>query len=84
MTHGGYSAVARKLSEVLRPEVPVSRQQVYEWSKRGTRNAAGTPFPQPGDDGRFSFLDVIEWYSTGLAPRSTAQRLVWDRYREAA
>lgn len=44
MTTGGYTDVAEALS--ARYGVTVSRQQVFQWWKRGTRNADGTPFPR--------------------------------------
>jgi hypothetical protein len=54
----------------------VTRQRVYEWWKRGTKNAAGQPFPcevrtvagaparRPGR--HFSYDEVLAWLKPGI------------------
>jgi hypothetical protein len=44
MRANGFSGVAQLLTD--RYGEAVTRHRVYEWWKRETRNAAGTPFPR--------------------------------------
>lgn len=46
-TSGGYSAVARHLTQVFALDPPLDRRQVYDWARRRTVNAAGHTFPRP-------------------------------------
>ena len=83
MNEGSYSKVARAINEELAPASPVSRQQVYEWYTRGTRNAAGEPFLDPvrRDEEAaatkprlfFSVPQTIAWRRAGLSENSMRQ-----------
>lgn len=76
MTEGGYSDVAKALTDRFGLQPPVDRRQVEIWSKRGTRNKAGRHFPDPVHEDRnakprqprllFSIEQVIEWYAAGV------------------
>jgi hypothetical protein len=76
MATGGFSGVARMLSEHFGLEPPLDRRQVYQWHKRGTRNQAGVPFPEPAHQDMsapvnrpFKFFDydeVLRWAEPGV------------------
>jgi hypothetical protein len=85
MTTGGYSAVARYLTQRYDVEPPVSRGQVYAWNTRRTENQAGQPFPSPVAERTaalrttarlcFDFEDVARWYEAGVPG---PQRKGWE------
>jgi hypothetical protein len=68
----GFTRVAQLLTRHYGE--PVTRQQVYEWWQRGTRNQAGQVFPsgraisaparRPGR--RFSSTEVLAWTEAGV------------------
>ena len=72
-----YATLAHVINAACSPEHPVSRQQVYMWHTRGTRNARGEPFPEPArvtpsrrqgqPSAFFKTIDVLVWYEDGLA-----------------
>lgn len=68
----GFTRVAEALSGHYGEEI--TRQQVYQWWRRKTRNAAGQPFPRgrniPGASRRpsraFNSDEVIGWAQPGV------------------
>jgi hypothetical protein len=72
-----FSKLAERLSEHY-GEV-ITRQRVYEWWKRETRNAAGVPFPRetgPVPDApvnrpsrHFDYGQVLAWTQAGVPAR---------------
>jgi hypothetical protein len=82
MATGGFSEVARQLSE--RYGQPVSRQQVYQWWKRRTLNADGKPFPREAEQGTVPYhkglaklIDLDEalaWAKPGVPGANGNQR----------
>lgn len=79
-TAEGFSAVAAEMSEHYGTEV--SRQQVFQWWTRQTRNKAGRQFP-PGSEisgastnrpgRRFEMSRVYAWADAGI-PTSVHER----------
>lgn len=68
-----FTKAARLLS--LQFDETVTRQRVYEWWKRATRNAAGEPFPRevwtvPAPTNRprrhFDYAAVLAWIRPGV------------------
>jgi hypothetical protein len=45
----GFQGLAAILSERYAIDPPLDRRRIRDWWHRGTRNAAGEPFPQPAD-----------------------------------
>jgi hypothetical protein len=90
MATGGFSEIARLLTEHY--ELPegeeITRQQVYQWWKRETQNAAGRPFPRElyfdpdaitNRPNRFFDLDsVIAWADAGI-PADPHDSELWDK-----
>jgi hypothetical protein len=72
---GGYSAVARALTELHQLDPPMDRRQVHTWNKRRTLNRAGRPFPSPvrAEHAKsrqprlfFDIAQVVAWYAAGV------------------
>lgn len=90
MATGGFSEIARLLNEhyELPEDDGITRQQVYQWWKRETHNAAGQPFPRElyfdpdaitNRPNRFFDLDaVIEWTRPGI-PADPHDSELWDK-----
>ena len=89
MTTGGYSDVARELTERFSLDPPMKRQQVHLWNKRRTVNSLGRAFPSPVRDAGqeynnrrprllFDIDQVASWYSGGVhAGGSNQHAPVW-------
>jgi hypothetical protein len=72
-----FTALAELLSDHY-GEV-ITRQRVYEWWKRETKNAAGEPFPREAESvpdapvnrpsRHFSYTEVLDWTKAGVPTR---------------
>lgn len=71
----GFSELARMLNDHYGQGEDVSRQQVYQWWKRGTLNAAGQPFPREAatvpapahrPNREFDWDRVLAWAEPGI------------------
>ena len=72
----GFSVLAHVLTAWFALDPPMDRRQVTAWSKRGSRNRDGKPFPQPvrviegvkppQPSRLFSVREVLDWYAAGL------------------
>ena len=71
----GFSELARMLNEHYGPGENVSRQQVYQWWKRATRNKDGQPFPREvltivaptnRPNREFDWDQVLAWSKPGI------------------
>jgi hypothetical protein len=81
----GLSDLARLLSTEDRP---VSRQMVYQWAMRRTRNGFPAPVPWVGHGRRYDPDQVIAWYrayvpSHGGRPRKPTPQNVFTPGSEA-
>lgn len=74
---GGYSDVARELTQRFGLDPPLKRQQVHLWNQRRTVNSLGRAFPSPvadvgpGYNNRrprllFDIDQVASWYAGGV------------------
>jgi hypothetical protein len=81
---GGYSAVAKHLTEVFGLVPELDRRQVYQWSRRGTVNAAGQMFPSPAAEVAaaehrprllFDLTACAAWYAAGVPGRWANQSM---------
>lgn len=73
---GGFSEVARVLTERFGLDPPLDRRQVHSWNHRRTLNARGRMFPTPvtsDPDAKprrprllFDTGQVIHWFSAGV------------------
>jgi hypothetical protein len=72
---GGFTDVARELSEHYQLDPPMKRQQIERWYRRQTRNADGRAFPQPVERGplhqrrpylKWDYGQVLEWTRPGV------------------
>lgn len=81
--YGSYADVAAYLTRRFEIDPPVSRQRVYNWAKRETRNKLDRPFPKPVTElqdvprtqmrALYRFTDVAAWFRPGVPPRGSNQ-----------
>lgn len=90
---GGYSKVARAINiKFSQRTKPYDRRQVESWYRRGTKNAAGQPFPDPVVDipdakSRtehllFDIASVLAWCEPGV-PAGQGRNFMTMDQREA-
>jgi hypothetical protein len=96
MQTGGFSEVARYLSEHYgrAEDDPITRQQVFQWYKRATLNAAGQPFPREYETDytaphgrprkKFSLFSVLTWTEAGVPAytKATGKFTGWRHLNE--
>lgn len=63
MAANGWAAAARAITEAHSLTPPVTRQQVYNWAKRGSINADGHALPAGPP---FDLAAVVAWYGAGV------------------